>query len=221
VARRAPFVAVFIFVFLFAANDLGAQEPTEIPPEDAMAYVGKLVTVCGTVKSAAYMAASPRRPTFLNFGQPYPHHVFTIVIWGENRDKFDKPPIRTFDGQHVCVTGVVATYKGKPQIIVEEPDQIRLSQPMTRDWILSDLEAIFVKAILEAYGTDANYGTGEWDQQTIEAMIQFQEEAGVTPTGDPDAETLRALAKHTLALTDEEQERIIRLLLFRLAQRQE
>lgn len=143
------------------------------------------------------------------------------MIWGSSRHKFDKPPIQIYDSQSICVTGVIATFKGKPQIIVTEPDQLRLTQPAAPRWVLTDLETIFVKALLEALGGDANYGTADWDQPTIEAMSRFQEAVKVKPTGDPDPQTLRAMAKEVMALTDEEQERILRLLLFRLAQRQE
>ncbi|MBZ0269395.1 peptidoglycan-binding domain-containing protein, partial [bacterium] len=193
----------------------------------ALSHVGELVRVCGTVTTASYMAASKRQPTYFNFGQPYPHHTFTALIWGENRHKFPRPPIQTFDGKRICVTGVVSVWKSKAQIIVSEPDQMELAeptdptQPAAGRAVLTDLEAIFVKALLEAYGEDANYGSGEWDQETVEAMSRFQEAMDIRPSGNPDPETLRAMAKRTLDLSDEAQERIIRLVLFQLAQRQE
>ena len=87
-----------------------------------------------------------------------------------------------FDGRQICVTGTVATYKGRPQIIVEEPEQIERMDGGSPEAPLADLEAVFLKALLEAYGQDANYGTGEWDQQTVEAMSRFQEAAGIRPT---------------------------------------
>jgi Putative peptidoglycan binding domain len=227
-ANRVRFVAVLLLLSsLVAATTLRAQEPVEITPEEALSHVGELVRVCGTVTTASYMATSKRQPTFLNFGPPYPRHTFTVLIWGENRHKFPRPPILTFDGKRICVTGVVAVWKGKPQIIVTEPDQMRIVEPTERSQpagspaALSDLEAVFVKALLEAYGQDANYGSGEWDQETVEAMSRFQEAMDIRPTGNPDPETLRAMAKRTLDLSDEAQERIIRLLLFQLAQRQE
>lgn len=226
-ALHARLAAAFLLLSVCAARDLQAQELIEITPEDALSHAGETVRVCGTVTSASFMAASRRQPTYFNFGQPYPHHTFTVLIWGENRHKFPRPPIQTFDGKRICVSGVVSVWKGKPQIIVTEPDQIELAEPaelaVARGGAaaLSELEAIFVKALLEAYGEDANYGSGEWDQQTVEAMSRFQEAAGIRPTGNPDPETLRAMAKRTLDLSKEQQERIIRLVLFRLAQRQE
>lgn len=233
--RSAPFprrAAVAVAAAVSLAWSLGlatpspsvAREPIEIAMEDARSYVGQYVQVCGTVTTSAYMAASGRQPTFLNFGEPYPNHSFTVVIWGANRHKFPKAPVQLFDGQPVCVTGTVATYKGRPQIVVEAPEQIELmegDEASGNSAGLSEIEAVFVKALLEAYGEGVNYGTSEWDQETVEALSRFQDETGVQATGDPDPETLRALAKRVLDLTDEEQERIIRLLLFRMASRRD
>ena len=222
--RRALAVVLSLALGLAAVSSGAAKEPVEIVMEDASKYVGQYVRLCGTVTTSAYMASSGRQPTFLNFGEPYPNHSFTIVIWGANRHKFPKAPVQMFDGRTVCVTGTVATYKGRPQIVVSEPEQIELTEDdgtAADSGALSDLEAVFVKALLEAYGEDTNYGTSEWDQETVEAMSRFQDEAGIQASGDPDPETLRALAKHVLALTEEEQERIIRLLLFRMAARRD
>ncbi len=52
-----------------------------------------------------------RKGAFINFGDRYPNHDFSIVIWGEVEKK-DLPPI----GQHLCVKGLVSEYNGKPQI---------------------------------------------------------------------------------------------------------
>ncbi len=54
------------------------------------------------------------------------NHIFTIVIWGSDRAKFDEPPEIYFDGKKVLVTGKIAEYKGKPQIVVRNPDQLEL-----------------------------------------------------------------------------------------------
>lgn len=59
---------------------------------------------------------------------PYPDHVFTVVIWGENGDKFENPPERFFDGKTIYVTGKIETYRGKAQIEVRDPSQIRVKR---------------------------------------------------------------------------------------------
>jgi hypothetical protein len=68
---------------VFADQKLSAQE--------ARQHVGEQATVCGVVASGRYAARSRGQPTFLNFDAPYPNAVFTVLIWGEDRPKFDVP----------------------------------------------------------------------------------------------------------------------------------
>jgi len=93
-----------------------------IAPADAIHHVGETATVCGPVASAKYLT-SGRMPTFLNLDQPYPNQVFTAVIWGSVRPKFKEPP-ETLQGKSICVTGPISAYKGKAEIVVEDPGQI-------------------------------------------------------------------------------------------------
>ena len=68
-----------------------AQAADTLAAKDAAAHVGETATVCGTVVSANYTVKSKGPPTFLNFDQPYPNQVFTLMIWGSDRAKFDEP----------------------------------------------------------------------------------------------------------------------------------
>ena len=195
--------------------------PPRIAAGEAEQHIGEVAEVCGRVASAAHFASVKGRPTFLNLERPYPDQLFTIVIWESARALFDTPPERLFDGRSVCVTGRVETYRGKPQIVVEDPGQIVAESGDGRGDALTELERVFVKAVLSALGHEANYGTGEWDQQTVEAVVAFQESAGVDVTGDPDAATMRALAGSVAAIPDAECAMVIRLVLFELARRQD
>ena len=73
----------------------------------ASLYVGKHKKICGEVTQRAIT----RNGAFINFGDRYPNHDFSIVIWGDV-EKQDLPPA----GQYLCVKGLVSEYKGKPQI---------------------------------------------------------------------------------------------------------
>ncbi len=95
-----------------------------IEANEAYKYVGQKATVCGDVVGTNYAVRSKRQPTFLNLDQPYPNQIFTVVIWGSDRIKFKNPPETFFSGKTICVTGTVETYKGKPEIIVRDPNQI-------------------------------------------------------------------------------------------------
>jgi hypothetical protein len=75
------------------------------------------------VVSAKYAANSRAQPTFLDMGRPYPDESFTAVICGSDRAKFGEPET-TLRGKHICVTGQVRKYRGKPEIIVSDPSQI-------------------------------------------------------------------------------------------------
>ena len=107
---------------------LGGSALAEAPlrPEEAASHVGEEATVCGRVVSTHYAERSRGRPTFLNLDRPYPNHVFTVVIWGDDRPHFPTPPEELF-GERVCVHGRITSYRGRPQIVVTKPDQIRQS----------------------------------------------------------------------------------------------
>jgi DNA/RNA endonuclease YhcR with UshA esterase domain len=102
---------------------VGAQKPT-ISARDASLYIGQKATVCGEVVSTYYARSSRGRPTFLNIDRPYPNHIFTVVIFGDNRGSFGAPESRYSD-RYICVTGKIKSYKGKAQIIAYSPKQIK------------------------------------------------------------------------------------------------
>ena len=118
-----PALAVLVLCWVLvgaAAADSG--EP--ITTAEAAAAVGRHAMVCGTVASTRYAERSAGQPTFLNLDRAYPNQPFTIVIWGANRSKFGKPE-RDLQGERVCAAGLVSSYRGRPQIIVDEPSQLR------------------------------------------------------------------------------------------------
>jgi len=82
------------------------------------------VTVCGVVASALYSPRTRAQPTFLNLGQPYPHQVFTVTIFGDERAKFGEPEV-TFAGKRTCATGRIEMYRGKAEMILNDPAQLR------------------------------------------------------------------------------------------------
>ncbi len=63
------------------------------------------------------------QPTFLNFGKPYPHHVFTAVIWGLDRGKFGDPQ-QLYLNKNICVTGLIRLYRSQPNMTLHSPKQV-------------------------------------------------------------------------------------------------
>ena len=108
---------------LLAAATANAAD--SLDPADAVNHIGEDATVCGEVTGAKFSSHRKRKPTFIDFGPPHPNHLFTALIWGENRDKFDYVPESLF-GKTICVSGTITEHKGKPEIKVSEPSQIRV-----------------------------------------------------------------------------------------------
>jgi hypothetical protein len=124
---RTKAIVFGLFLTLLVLVNLGSVSAQNIISSDtASQYIGKTATVCGDVASATYASRSKGKPTFLNLDKPYPNHIFTAVIWIEDRSKFDNPPEVLFRGKRICVTGVVESYRNKPQIVVRSPSQIKI-----------------------------------------------------------------------------------------------
>jgi hypothetical protein len=94
-----------------------------LTPMQASTHIGERATVCGVVASSHFAARSRGNPTFLNLDRPYPNQIFTILIWGSDRGKFDAPETE-YQGRRICVTGDIRDYRGVPEIIATEPTQI-------------------------------------------------------------------------------------------------
>jgi DNA/RNA endonuclease YhcR with UshA esterase domain len=118
-------IVLVLCLLLFATLSI-AQEQS-ISPADAKKYEGEKKIVCGMVVGATHAIRTKGQPTFLNLDQPYPNEIFTVLIWGSDRKKFGNPPEAFYKGKTICVTGKIKSYKGKPQIVVNAPAQIKIS----------------------------------------------------------------------------------------------
>lgn len=94
-----------------------------LTPAQAKNHIGETATVCGKVVSATFAERSRGWPTFLNLDEPYPHQIFTVLIWGRDRVNFGTPE-KTYNGKSVCVTGAILKYRGIPEMILSDPSQI-------------------------------------------------------------------------------------------------
>lgn len=113
-----------VFCYSVAVFVVHAQTGHTTPAE-AKNHVGEKSTVCGTVVSTRFARQSRGQPTFLNLDKPYPNPIFTVVIWGTDREKFGDPETNFRDKQ-VCVTGKISIYRGVPEIAANEPTQIEI-----------------------------------------------------------------------------------------------
>ncbi|MFK7969139.1 MAG: DNA/RNA non-specific endonuclease [Bacteroidia bacterium] len=97
----------------------------QITAEEAEAYIDEKVLVCGTIVATKYLPESKKQITYLNFSRPFPQTPFTAVIYGENRTKFPENPEVLYLDQEVCIQGRVVAYKGRPQMVVHHPAQVK------------------------------------------------------------------------------------------------
>lgn len=92
-------------------------------------HFGEKVEVIGkisAIKSARTKYGDPY--TFLNFTYSWPDHTFTIVIWQEGIAALTAKGMSptSLVGKFVSVTGIIGSYSGKPQMIIEQPTQIQI-----------------------------------------------------------------------------------------------
>ncbi len=125
---RPRVIACSLFIVLYFLLPLpcfAASSDHPVKPAQAAAMIGKEATVCGRVANTYYSCFVSRKPTFINFGKPYPDQVFSVAIMGENRGNFGDCPEKLFAGRDVCVTGLIESYDGKPVMKVKDQSQVQ------------------------------------------------------------------------------------------------
>lgn len=92
-------------------DDTNLSSSSQISVYEADAYIGENTTVCGEVSQISQTA----KATYINFGGRYPKHKFSAVMWSNNT-----PP--TSEGSNICISGLIESYKGTPQIVIRSPE---------------------------------------------------------------------------------------------------
>ena len=94
--------------------------PLTIGTAQAAAYIGKQVTVTGTVAQVSVRA----NLTYLNFDKRYPNNLFTAIIRSQSTNEFENMP--ALKGKAVAVTGKVIAYNGKPEMELTNKPQLKV-----------------------------------------------------------------------------------------------
>ena len=118
---------ILLLTFGLFLTTLTVQGQAIIKLEEVGKHVGDSVTVCGKVFSGRYLESASNTPTFINLGAAYPSQLLTIVIWGDVRKQFTGKPEDDWMNKDVCVTGRIALYKEKPQIVIYDSKQVKLT----------------------------------------------------------------------------------------------
>jgi DNA/RNA endonuclease YhcR with UshA esterase domain len=118
---RTTKVFICLFVSFFCLE--GAYGQTAIDAKDAAKHLNEKVIVCGEIFGGKYL--SEAEITLVDVGGNHPNEFLTLVIKGDDRKKFKNPPEEALKGKKVCITGQIVDYKGRPEIIITDPDQIK------------------------------------------------------------------------------------------------
>jgi len=78
-----------------------------------------------TVEGKIVQTHKTEKVCFLNF-HPDWRRSFTAVIFASRFDAFPPDPQAHYRGKTVRVTGLIQDYKGRPEIILDSPDQIEV-----------------------------------------------------------------------------------------------
>jgi hypothetical protein len=92
-----------------------------IPAKNAAKYFGHKIRVCDKVYGSSHQSDR----TLLYLGEEYPKQLLTLIIKTSDLSKFKEHPDIDFKGKDICITGVVVNDKGKPEIVVTDPKQIK------------------------------------------------------------------------------------------------
>ena len=97
-----------------------AQTPGNYTAIEAAKHVGETAIVTDKVDG---VHQSGKGNIFLNMGGKYPNQAFTAFIPSSSAAQFSNP--QQYEGRAVGVSGKIELYRGKPEIVVTSPSQIK------------------------------------------------------------------------------------------------
>ncbi|MFN8282428.1 MAG: DNA/RNA non-specific endonuclease [Chitinophagales bacterium] len=107
----------------FVPKDFGKGKINSTQAKD---FIGKEKCVCGKVVSTKFVENGKTNPTYINLDKKYPEQVFTLMIFGQDRENFSYKPEEFLQGKTICIKGKIGEYKGTPQIIANKEKQIEI-----------------------------------------------------------------------------------------------
>jgi micrococcal nuclease len=98
------------------------QHPTaRIDYTEAPNHIGEYACVSGKID---HVYTSQKGTIFLNFCPDYKICPFGAAIFGSDAYKFSNP--KQYEGQTLEITGLIKSYQGRPEIILNDPSQIKI-----------------------------------------------------------------------------------------------
>jgi len=117
--RSSVCFAVLVLALPLAVAQSSSPAQTASPvlsAAQAAQHVGENRTVCGQIANEYTASTSHGTPTFVDLDQPYPHQIFDLVIWGDN--KADVGPFPK--SGKICASGKIIVYRGRPEILLPD-----------------------------------------------------------------------------------------------------
>jgi len=120
---RSAYLNTNVDVFRTKNSDstLKSESSIVINFNEAPKYIGEYITVAGKVDN---VYTSLKGNSFINFCSNYKTCPFFAVIF--NSDSYKFPNIKQYQGKTVQITGVIKTYRGRAEIIISNPNQIKI-----------------------------------------------------------------------------------------------
>jgi len=134
-------VTIIVAAFLIAASIWLSKRPASTGPQqpprtaeplqhptiridytEAPNHVGEYACVSGKID---HVYISQKGTIFLNFRPDYKTSPFGAAIFGSDAYKFSNP--KQYEGETVEITGLIRSYQGRPEIVLNDPGQIKIS----------------------------------------------------------------------------------------------
>lgn len=114
-------LAIIALALAGFALSISSATAATVAMKDAASHQGQTVTVEGNVSMVFSTKAGT---TFIDMGGDFPDQLFTVVIFPSDAKAMGDE--KRFVGKTIDVTGEVKIYKGRPEIIARNPNQIRV-----------------------------------------------------------------------------------------------
>jgi hypothetical protein len=103
-----------------SSGNKSSQEYLNLKTSDASAKIGSKAIVTGYVADVVIR----EKVAYLNFDAKYPKNTFTAVIFTDKFEAFGD--LQSYKNKTVEIKGKIGQYGGKPQIILNYKNQIRV-----------------------------------------------------------------------------------------------
>lgn len=121
---RSLLLLCLFFFLLFSAVPRSTLAEDQIEALRAPFYVGKSVLACGKIAQVTVRS----EVTYINLDRPYPNHTLALIIWQSELSSYESRfgNLSMLQGRRVCARGLIEEYRKNLQIIMKNPQFLRL-----------------------------------------------------------------------------------------------